>query len=268
MNRVTADGTACTLSGPEDAPVVALVHGLGLHRGTFRDYVPTLAHSYRVVAYDLYGHGESAAPPERPGLSLYARQLAGLLDAVGIERCCVAGFSLGGMINRRFAIDHRGRVSSLIVLNSPHERGPELQRRVEAQAADAAAGGPGATIDAAIARWFTPDFIERHPEAIAEVRSWVLANDPAVYADARRVLAHGVLELIRPDPPIASPALVMTCEHDAGSTPAMARAIASEIAGAECIVLPGLRHMGLMERPDLFLEPMLDFLGRIDLGNA
>lgn len=268
MNRFTADGTGYTISGPAGAPVVVLVHGLGLHRGTFRDFVPALARRYRVLAYDLYGHGQSASPPGRPSLAAYARQLLSLLDELAIGRCSVAGFSLGGMINRRFAMDHPDRATGLIVLNSPHERGPELQRRVEAQAADAAAGGPGATIDAAIARWFTPGFIEQHPDTIDEVRGWVLANDPAAYAEARRVLAHGVVELIRPDPLITSPALVMTCEHDAGSTPAMARAIASEIAGAECIVVADLRHMGLMERPDLFLEPMLDFLDRIDLGNA
>jgi pimeloyl-ACP methyl ester carboxylesterase len=76
------------------------------------------------------------------------------------------------------------------------------------------------------------------------------------------VLAAGVTELIRPVPPITHPTLVMTCENDTGSTPAMSHAIASEIAGAETIIVPGLQHLGLLERPELFTGPTKDFLAR------
>jgi pimeloyl-ACP methyl ester carboxylesterase len=263
MARRAENGTAYEVSGPEGAPAVVLIHGLGLNRKTWREHAPALAGRYRVVTYDLLGHGESALPPARPSLALFSAQLLGLLDELGIAGCVLAGFSLGGMINRRFAIDHPARVRALAILNAPHERGAEAQRRVEAQAASSAAGGPAATLDAAIERWFTPAFRAARPGIIDEVRRWVLANDPAAYAQTRWVLAHGVLELIRPDPPIALPTLVMTCEHDSGSTPAMSRAIAAEIAGAETIIVPGLRHMGLIERPGLFTGPLLRFLDRV-----
>ena len=54
----------------------------------------------------------------------------------------------------------------------------------------------------------------------------------------------------------------MTCEHDSGSTPAMSQAIAAEIAGAETLIVPGLQHLGLIERPELFTQPILRFLAR------
>jgi pimeloyl-ACP methyl ester carboxylesterase len=256
----TADGTVYDLTGPEGAPVVALIHGLGLTRGTWDGHVPVLAGRYRVLTYDLFGHGESAPPPEVPSVSLFSEQLLGLMDALGIARVAAVGFSLGGMINRRFAIDHPDRLAALGILNSPHERGAEAQALVEERARQTDAGGPGATLDATIARWFTPGFIAARPDVIARVRGWVLANDPVSYARCRFVLARGVVELIRPDPPIAAPALVMTCEHDSGSTPAMSHAIAAELAGSDCIIVPGLQHMGLVEDPDLFTGPLLRFL--------
>ena len=74
------------------------------------------------------------------------------------------------------------------------------------------------------------------------------------------MLANGVVELIRPDPPIMLPTLVMTVQHDSGSTPAMARAIASEIPGATAVVLPDLQHMGLVEDVDAFADPIIEFL--------
>lgn len=261
MAHTASDGTRYELSGPAGAPVVVLVHGLGLHRGLWRDYLAGLSHGFRVLSYDLVGHGESPAPNGEPTLATFSAQLLALLDELEIERCTIAGFSLGGMINRRFAIDHPQRLQAMVILNSPHERGAEAQRLVEQRALDSAAGGPGATLDATIERWFTPDFIAANPDYIESVRAWVLANDPVSYAKCRKVLAFGVVELIRPEPPLRQPTLVMTCENDSGSTPAMSRAIGSEIDGSRVIIVPRLQHMGLVEQPALFLEPMLDFLG-------
>ena len=195
-----------------------------------------------------------------PSLTMFSEQLRALLDEIGIERCTVVGFSLGGMINRRFAMDYPARLHALVILNSPHERDAEAQKLVEQRALDSAAGGPGATLDATIERWFTPDFIAAHSDYIERVRGWVLANDADNYAGCRRVLAFGVIELIRPWPPISHPTLVMTCEYDSGSTPAMSQAIAGEIDGAQVIVVPQLQHMGLVENPSFFITAIAEFL--------
>ena len=245
------------------APVLVLVHGLGLTRATWDAFVPALAQTYRVLSYDLPGHGDSALPQEAPSLTMLSAQLIALLDALQIPRASIIGFSLGGMINRRFAIDHPDRVAGLVILNSPHERSPEAQRLVEDRAAQTGTGGPAATIDSTLERWFTAQFRQDAPDVVAKVRAGVLANDPGNYTRHRRVLAQGVVELIRPAPPITAPTLVITCEHDSGSTPAMAHAIASEINGAETVIVPGLQHLGLIEQPDLFIQPIGQFLAGV-----
>jgi pimeloyl-ACP methyl ester carboxylesterase len=260
MSEVSANGSVYELSGPADAPVIVLIHGLGLNRHVWDSYVSRLGHRYRVLNYDLYGHGETVPPPGIPSLTLFSEQLLGLLDELTIDRCSMIGFSLGGMINRRFAMDHPERLRALAILNSPHEREPEAQKLVEQRALDSAAGGPGATLDATLERWFTAEFRAANPEYIATVREWVLANDPESYALCRQVLAFGVVELIRPQPPITHPTLIMTCENDSGSTPEMSQAIASEITGSQVIVVPGLQHMGLVENPSFFITALVDFL--------
>jgi len=55
----------------------------------------------------------------------------------------------------------------------------------------------------------------------------------------------------------------MTCENDSGSTPKMSHDIAAEINRAETIIVPHLQHLGLMEDPDAFTKPILDFLERV-----
>lgn len=256
------DGTAYDLHGDPDAPLVVLIHGLGLSRRLWDAHVAAFAASHRVIAYDLYGHGESASPPEEASLSIYSRQILGLLDHLGAGRAALVGFSIGGMINRRFALDHPDRLSALAILNSPHERGAEAQEAVEARAKAVRDGGNLATLDAALARWFTPAFREARPDVMATVRAWREAADEESYAQCAWVLAHGVRELIAPAPPVVAPTLVMTAENDSGSTPAMSHAIAAEITGAETIIVPGLQHLGLIEDPDAFVGPTLDFLQR------
>ncbi len=239
---------------------MVLVHGLGLTRATWDGFVPVFKQDYRVLTYDLCGHGDSDLPQEKPSLSVLSHQLLNLLDELGIARVAIAGFSLGGMINRRFTIDHPERVSALVILNSPHERSPEAQRLVEERAAQTGAGGPAATIDATLERWFTPEFRKNSADVVAKIRAFVIANNADNYTRNRQVLANGVIELIRPKPPITAPTLVMTCEHDSGSTPSMSHAIASEIENAETVIVPGLQHLGLIERPELFIQPILGFL--------
>ena len=257
---ISSNGSYYQFSGPPGAPVLALIHGLGLDRHTWDRYVSRLSHRYRVLNYDLYGHGDSSPPPRKPSLALFAEQLAGLLDELRIERCVAIGFSLGGMINRRFAIDYPDRVLALVILNSPHEREPEAQRQVEQRALDSAADGPAANLDTTLARWFTPEYRESHAKRVANVAERLRSNDPRAYAHSREVLAFGVKELVRPQPPITAPTLVLTCEHDSGSTPEMSLSIASEIEGAQVIIVPGLQHMGLMENPSFFITALAEFL--------
>ena len=195
MTEYTSSGTADHLIGREQAPIVVLIHGLGLNRQVWKEYEARFSPHYRVLSYDLYGHGESKGPPEMPSLTVFSEQLRDLLDSLKIEKCSIIGFSLGGMINRRFAMDYAKRVSALVVLNSPHERSPEQQKLVEERAANSE-GGPAATLDATIERWFTAEFRASQPEYIEQVRKWVLANDPVIYGQCRQVLAYGIFGAI------------------------------------------------------------------------
>lgn len=256
-------GTAYDLTGPVDAPVVALIHGLGLTReSTWAGIIPALEQEFRVLRYDLPGHGESALPQGRVTLRSLSEHLTVLMDDLGIERAALVGFSLGGMINRRCALDHPGRVSALVILNAPHDRGEVQQRLAEERASARGAAGPAANLDETLARWFTEGFRRDHAATVARIADIVRANNPESYAAHLRVLAEGVKELIAPPAPIAHPTLIVTGAQDSGSTPAMAQAMARAIPGAETVIVPERQHLGLIETPDLFAGILRDFLAR------
>ena len=129
------------------------------------------------------------------------------------------------------------------------------------------ARGPVATVDAALERWFTPEFRDEAPETVALIRKWITRNDPAVYSRIYRVLAEGDAEIAQGLERIDCPTLVMTGGDDPGNTPAMSRAMAELIPGACLVILPGLRHMALAESPAAVNEPLCAFL-RDGLGTA
>lgn len=219
-----------------------------------------MAGTYRVITFDLFGHGESAVPPSTPSLSLFSNQILELLYELRIAKAAVAGFSLGGMIARRFAMDHADTLWALAILHSAHARDAAAQAAVQARVHQARELGPGATAEAALQRWFTDAFRIANPATMDLVRRWIMANRKEIYAPIYQVLVDGVAELIRPEPPIMVPALVMTGEEDYGNSVEMSLAIAAEIPGASLVILEGLRHMALMEAPELFNGKLMSFL--------
>ncbi len=104
-----------------EGPPVVLLHGFPQTHMAWEHVAPPLARSFRVIVPDLRGYGGSDAPPDDPGHSVYAkramaRDVVGLLDALGLERAAVVGHDRGARVAYRLALDHPQRVSRLGIL--------------------------------------------------------------------------------------------------------------------------------------------------------
>jgi len=97
------------------SPIV-LIHHLAGNTNSWYNQISYFAKKYKVIAYDLRGHGKSAEPKEGFSLEDLAQDLYLLLKKLGIERCSVIGHSIGGMIAPLFALRHEAMVSSLIIV--------------------------------------------------------------------------------------------------------------------------------------------------------
>ena len=91
-----SSGRAYDITGPEDAPAVVLIHGIGLSRALWQWHLPALSQRYRVLRYDLPGHGDTPPSAQQLSLACLSRQLCDLLDRCGVDRAALVGFSLGG----------------------------------------------------------------------------------------------------------------------------------------------------------------------------
>jgi len=114
---------------------VVLVHGFGGDKDNWTLYAPYLTPHHRVICPDLPGFGESDRSVDRDYcVQAQARRLCEFLDALNIDRCHLAGNSMGGFIALRFALDFPGRLASLALLDNAGVAGAntsELQRAIE-----------------------------------------------------------------------------------------------------------------------------------------
>jgi pimeloyl-ACP methyl ester carboxylesterase len=250
--------TAYTVDG--SGPPVVLVHGMGLNRAMWDWQLEDLAGRFRVIRYDLLGHGDSDKPRRRYETRDLVDQLLRLIDGLGLERCALVGFSLGGLIVRAFAIAHPARVSALAILNSAHDRTAAERAAMRKRLEQARRFGPESTVETALNRWFTADYAKQRPDVLDRVRQWMKANDPAVYPEIYRVLAESDADMVESIAAIRCPTLVLACEDDHGNSPDMARRMAARIPDARAVIVPGLKHMGLAENPAAISSVLVPFL--------
>jgi 3-oxoadipate enol-lactonase len=242
------------LDGPPDAPVVVLGPSLGTSMDLWLPQLPALTRAWRVLRYDLPGHGGAPSPPGPYTVEGLAAGVALLLDRLRITGAAYAGVSLGGAIGTALALLDPVRVRSLVLCcTSPRfgDPGPwreraELVRREGVEPVAATAAG----------RWFTPGFTGADPY-VAMLR----ATDPEGYAGCCDALASfdATATLVN----IAAPTLVIAGAED-GPTPPRGHAdrLAEGIPGAELVVVDGAGHLANAERPEPVTEAITAHLDR------
>lgn len=252
------------VSGAGSQPLV-LVHGVGSYCEAWDGVIARLADEFRLLSFDLRGHGRSARVKGRYEIDDFTGDVLALADHIGFGRFDLAGFSLGGLIAQWLALTHPERLRRLVLLSTVAGRTDEERERVLARLAALKAGDRGSHYDASLSRWLTEDFQARNSELIAELRRRNAQNDPNCYAAAYRVLAEtdfgGLIDQIR------LPTLIATGEHDQGSNPRMSRYMHERITGSRLHILPGLRHSVLNEAPGQVAALMRDFLMEANQGS-
>ncbi|MFD3454620.1 alpha/beta fold hydrolase [Streptomyces sp. NPDC058691] len=235
--------------GPEDAPVLVLGPSLGTTWHMWDRQVPELTRQWRVLRYDLPGHGGAPAAPSASTAEL-ADRLLRTLDQAGIERFGYAGCSFGGAVGTQLALRAPHRVASLALISSAARYGtPDSWRQ---RGVIVRANGLDQIAQSAPERWFAAGFRTAQTAIVDWAVQMVLSTDAECYVAACEALAaHDVrADLDR----IAVPALVLNGAEDPVTPPADARALVAGITDARLAVVPGASHLVPVEQPAAVTE--------------
>jgi pimeloyl-ACP methyl ester carboxylesterase len=207
---------------------VLLINGVGARMDAWDGVAAALEGRFTTIRFDLRGHAESSKPPGPYSAALFAEDVRALLDHLGIDRCHVAGHSLGAMVALRLALDAPDRIECLALLSAAAGRTEEERRRVLERLAIVQDGNPGEHFRRSLARWFSDEFRRDNPELLERYAARNMENDPRAYAAAYRVLA--TTDLADEAARIRVPTLIVTGEGDIGSNPRMARLLHARIS--------------------------------------
>jgi pimeloyl-ACP methyl ester carboxylesterase len=236
---------------------VILIHGLGGNLRTWDPIAAVLEQRFKVLRYDLRGHGKSENPQGPWLLDDFISDLEDVVLQAGITRTHLAGFSLGGLISQGFTIKHPEVVDKLIILSAVAGRTEAERAKVVERVHNLEIGDLDSNIELAMERWFSPEFRAQHPELVKARLDTLRSNDPMGYLNAYRVFGLGDLgnQIDR----IKCPTLVMTGEFDPGSNVRMSQLMHEKISNSKLEILPNLRHSVLVEAPQLIAEKFDNF---------
>lgn len=237
---------------------IFLVHGVGSAAATWWRLRPLLAESYRVVSYDLRGHGGSSPKPGPWSIDDFVTDHLELIDELGPARSHLVGFSLGALVAMAVALRSPEAVDHLVLLNCAGGRDDDDRARVNQRLAQVKAADLADTAPASTARWFTARFRAEQPAAVQREVDIVSRTDTSMYRAAYEVLA--ATDLIDEAHLLKQPVLLVTGGEDAGSTPRMSEALASRMPNARVHVLPGLKHYLHIEVAQTVAELIIGFI--------
>jgi 3-oxoadipate enol-lactonase/4-carboxymuconolactone decarboxylase len=246
--------THVAVDGPPGAPAILMIHSLGTSLRIWDAQADALARGFRVVRYDLRGHGLSEISPASYALDDLAGDALAVLDALGIHAAHIVAVSIGGLIAQAVALQAPARVTSLILCDTALAFPPAQMWRD--RAATVRTQGLAAIADSLIARWVSPAYLAS--PAGRGLRAMLVRTPVEGYAQAAEVIA--ATDLSSRTREVRAPAVVIVGEHDLSVPIATAEALQAAIPGAQLVVIPGALHVPMLDHADAVSSAILAFL--------
>jgi 3-oxoadipate enol-lactonase len=254
---LTPDGLSLfwTEDGPVSGPPLLLCNSIGCTTRMWDAQVARWRHRFRIIRFDMQGHGASAARADGSTIAELANDAAAVLDAAGVSKADICGLSLGGLVAQALATQHQQRVIRLVLADTAPRIGTidGWNSRIAA----VQAGGMASIVDMALGRFFDANFVVAHPEVIAPIRADLLGCSSQGYIGACMALRDA--DLTEAVGSIAVPTLVIGGDMDVSTPPDLTQALADAIAGASHLVLHAA-HLSNIEQAAAFSDAVLEFL--------
>ena len=256
----------------EGEPVIQ-IHGAGFGHFNLDPCTPVLSERLRVVDFDMRGYGASDKPIQHYDMEVWADDIAGLQDALGIDEAHIHGTSMGGMIAIAFAGKYPDRTTSVVINCAAAKlgRAGRLIFRNWIDIVEMDPDGPGSRILAELIAWQAVSKVFLESEAgqgIVDHCQQILRDSNRVEVFTAACQAMCDMDLTPWLGKIMSPALVIGGDEDImtpwdqGPNGVGQEGIYQGIAGAEKHVIKGGGHSTIFDSTDEYNRVVLDFFQR------
>jgi len=265
--KIEANGISMNYEITGSGDCLVLIHGAGDNLNAWYNQVPAFSKEYRVLTYDVRGHGQTELTEGDYSFDVWSDDLYALLKALSIDKAYVLGFSMGGGIAATLTIKHPEMVKALVLSNSgapglslmSEEDTKRMTERRQAQTEAFEKEGMLGIFKVRTTATFSPGFAEKNPDVMEKYKSILLQNRPEGYRKVMEYMGRrGPIDFTR----IACPTLIVVGEFDAFSGPETGKAIQKLIPGSEVKVFP-TGHAAALEQPEDYNKTILSFLAKV-----
>jgi 3-oxoadipate enol-lactonase len=250
------------LHGKEGAPWLVLSHSLACSGRMWDPQLEAFKDRYRILNYDMRGHGQSEAPAGAYTLDMLADDVLSLMDSLKIRKAVYCGLSIGGMIGQTLALRPNPPFERMVLADTTHTQPPEALKQWEDRIRIAESKGMGALVESTMERWFTPAFRSSPPaQKIAEL----IRNTPVpgYVGCGRAIMGLNTTARLKD---IRLPVLAITGESD-GAAPGT-RYIGETVPGAKFVSIANASHIANVEQVEAFNRALREFLSSPASGRA
>ena len=241
----TASGTFYSYNKKEQSIPIVFIHGVGL---TYEIWQPQLDFfkDCSTLSYDILGHGKSSLNKEKISFDDFSEQLVNLINELKINKIHLVGFSIGSLIARNFAIKFSDRLESLILLGSIYKRS-EQQQKIVNERFDQAKKELKLSKQA-LKRWFTDEYLENNPNTYEKISLILSSNNMSNFLKVYELFVNHKNDEDFNE--IKAKTLLMTGEHDVGSTVEMSQELNKKINNSQFKIIKDGKHLCGIECAD------------------
>ncbi len=248
--------------GTSQKPPVVLIHGFPFSMEMWNPQIELLKSDYRVIAYDVRGHGNSDDGDGQYTVEFFVDDLIALLDYLKIAKATLCGLSMGGYIALRAMERNPERVASLVLCDTgPQADSNEVKIRRAGNMKSVKANGVKTFAEGFVKAVFAPESFGKRPNEVEAIRRIIESNSEigicgTLLALACRTDTTDSLDLIR------IPTLIMVGEEDKVTPPKLSELMDSKISGSEIHILKNAAHLSNLENPEEFNKYLSEFLSK------
>src|SRR5262245_5635595 len=238
---------------------VTFVTGIANDLTMWDGQVPALERDFRILRYDLRGHGGSETTAGDYSIDILVRDLRTLLDERGVKRTSVVGLGLGGAIAQALAIQHPERVERLMPCCCRARMVPDFAAMWHKLRETVQKNGLESIVEPTVQRWFSEDFKAAHPDVLEKLRKKIRGTTQQGYLGVTAAFLGLDVEndLGRIN---ASTLYVSGANDHLGGPPALMKGLSEKVGGAKHVSVPNAAHIANIQNPEGFNKVLAEFL--------